>query len=364
MYKTEIFDLYPEFALSMTKIFTEIATVKKLAVAVSGGCDSMALTFLLRQFCIEKNIELVALTVNHQMRIDASLEVIGLAKIMRQHNIQHHILKIESQQLPTSNIEAKLRDLRYELLLNFCHQNQIDAMLLGHHLNDVAENFLIRLFRGSGLDGLSTMAEKRMVSGILLARPLLNFTKSQLKNFLNLLGINWFEDESNSDDKFLRNKIRKIFTEFPNQDLIAKRVKSASDEISKTRDLFDEIMISWQSKIIIANSSSALAQRIDAKAQEPIDHKSCKSEINENLFLLLNRQELTICPKSIALKILALALMQVGGRQYKPRLSKLQNFYQYLINQQSDQIKPRTLYGCIASSISPNLIQIKCEILV
>lgn len=353
-------EIYPEFKNLLTKNLdkalkmidqnhliaqNKIDNSQKLAVAVSGGCDSLALTFLLQKFCLEKDIALTAITINHKMRKESDSEAEELAKLLRNHKINHHILKISQYQLPKSNIEANLRNLRYQLLIEFCQKNQIQVLLIGHHLGDVAENFLIRLFRGSGLDGLSTMAEIQVISDIAVIRPLLNFNKDQLKNFLLSKQISWLEDESNKEEKFLRNKIRRLLAEFPDANLLAKRIKSASDEILYARDLFDEIMHNWQKKILV----------IEPKTYDP--------EIDKNYSIFLNCDELKKCPRKIALKILALALMKVGKKQYKPRLVKLQNFYEYLSNcSLSSKIKTRTFYGCVAKQEGQNFIKLSPEI--
>ena len=92
-------------------------------------------------------------------------------------NLRHNLNKI-----PQKNIEAKLRELRYQLMIDYCKKNQISTIFLGHHLGDIAENFLIRLFRGSSIEGLSSINEINEINKIKLIRPLLNFNKNQLKN--------------------------------------------------------------------------------------------------------------------------------------------------------------------------------------
>ncbi len=298
---------------------------KKVAVAVSGGCDSVALTFLLSSFCAEKNIELVALTVDHKMRESSSKEALELGKILEKNQISHHTLEINNEKVPEKNIEAKLREMRYDLLNGFCEKNKIKHLFLGHHLGDVAENFLIRLFRGSGLDGLSTMREVVSCSLLVasknnqqltLIRPLLDFNKDELKAFLRERKIKWFEDETNDDERFLRNKIRKFFATFEEEDLIQKRVKNASDEISKMRDFFDAIVEEEAKKILKENADGSI---------------------------VLKHKKLLKLDEKIALKILAESSRKVAGKDYKPRLEKLKKFYEYL---KTDEIKPRGFYGC------------------
>lgn len=291
---------------------------KKIAVAVSGGADSLALTILLHDFCVENKIKLLAVTVDHKMRESSNSEALALNKFLTKKKISHQILEIDAEKIPQKNIEATLRELRYSLLCGFCKKNKITDLFLGHHLGDVAENFLIRLFRGSGLDGLSTIAKTSKLNEINLVRPLLDFSKDDLKAFLKSKKIKWFEDKSNEDEKFLRNKIRKFLESFPDQNLIQKRIKNSSDEIAKYRDQFDLAMLEEASKSLVFQNNKFL---IDLKKFKKIEEKS-------------------------ALKILALIAIELSGKNYKPRLEKLKIFYDWILHDKFH--KPRDFYGCVA----------------
>ncbi|MBU6141348.1 MAG: tRNA lysidine(34) synthetase TilS [Proteobacteria bacterium] len=309
--KPDIFFAKVEFLLAKS-------SPKKIAVAVSGGSDSLALTLLLKEFCSKKAIKLFAITVDHKIRESSSQEAAELNKFLIKQKIPHQIFSVPSKKIPQKNIEAKLREIRYALLQEFCTKNEIDFLFLGHHRGDVAENFLIRLFRGSGLDGLSTMKEIVEINKIRLVRPLLDFEKDDLKKFLRAKKVKWFEDETNSDEKFLRNKIRNFLATLPEKKLIEQRIKNSSDEIAKMRDFFDEVM--W--------------------------HETNGIVLFEKDMVLIHRQKFRELNQSIALKILAFSLMKIGGKNYKPRREKLERFYQYLIAK--DVLKPREFYGCVA----------------
>ena len=332
-------ELTRNFSNKIEEIFSEKKLPKKIAVAVSGGVDSLALTFLLHEFCAKKKIKLFAATVDHKMRQASSNEARELGKILAKKKIPHEILTVEQKKLPQKNIEAVLRELRYELLTKFCKKNKIEFLFLGHHLGDVAENFLIRLFRGSGLDGLAPIGEvvsrKSLVVSreeIQLIRPLLDFAKDELKEFLIAQEIQWFEDESNSDEKFLRNKIRKFFESFEEQNLIQKRIKNASDEIAKMRDFFDEIVALEAAEIVESRADGSF---------------------------LINHKKFQNLDEKIARRILVSILMKVGGKIYKPRLEKLKNFYEYL---RGDEIKLRNFYGCSAKKFDAERVVIFAEV--
>ncbi len=296
---------------------------KRIAVAVSGGVDSLALTLLLRDFCVANNIELFAVTVDHKMRKASSTEALALYKILYKSKITHEILTINKKDLPKVNIEASLREARYDLLYDFCIVNKIEHLFLGHHIGDIAENFLIRLFRGSQLDGLSVMQEVSGFKKIKLCRPLLDVQKTELKKYLEARKIKWFEDETNDDEKFLRNKIRKFFEQFEDKDLIQKRIKSASETIKESKDFIDETML-----------------------REASD---CLAFEQEGSFLIDVKKYQKISPK-IALKILSLVLIEASGKPYKPRLEGLKNFEQNILQLKKGQKK--NFYGCMATGAS------------
>lgn len=180
---------------------------KTFAVGVSGGADSLALVLLLKEECPDFNI--VSLTVDHGLRPSSKQEAEYVAKIMKEFNIEHHILTWIGEK-PTIGIEEQARIARYNLLCDWCKNNNISYMFIAHHLLDQAETFLMRLQRGSGVIGLSSMDEISDKNGIKLLRPLLGIHPNELKSFLNDKKINWVEDESNQCLDFLRVKMRKF----------------------------------------------------------------------------------------------------------------------------------------------------------
>ncbi|MBM5783136.1 MAG: tRNA lysidine(34) synthetase TilS [Pelagibacterales bacterium] len=317
------------FNNKIAEIFAQEDLPQSFAVAVSGGSDSLALTLLLKEFCDKNNIQLFAITVDHKMRQASSKEALNLNEILQKKHINHQISEIDLEKIPQKNIEANLREQRYEILYNFCKINKIKHLFLGHIESDIAENFLIRLFRGSGLDGLSAISENSQYKKINLIRPLLQFNKETLQSFLCDKKLKWFEDESNKDEKFLRNKIRNFFNSFEEEDIIQKRIKIASEEISKMRDFFDSIMLEKAKNII---------------------------KFKENLFLI-NHKELQKLEEKFALKIISLSAMEVSGKKYKPRLKELKLFYRYLI--ENNKIKPRSFYGCIIENYDDTYLILK-----
>jgi len=182
---------------------------KVLAVAVSGGADSLALVLMAKEQLAVYGYKIVSLTVNHGLRQSAADEAEYVSKIMQQYNIEHHTL-LWTGEKPQTGVEEAARKARYFLLKQWCDEHNVSVLLVAHHLYDQAETFLMRLQRGSGLQGLCAIREVSDYDGLKILRPLLKTAPEVLKEYLRARNIKWVEDESNQDIKYLRNKIRKF----------------------------------------------------------------------------------------------------------------------------------------------------------
>ena len=181
----------------------ESMPIRKIAVAVSGGADSLCLAYLAQEWADVRGIQLTALTVDHGLRKDAAAEAKTVAQQMRTIGVKHHILRWIGEK-PTTRIEEKAREARYQLLCNFCHKKNIPVLLLAHHAQDNIETFFLRLAKASGLTGLAGMQPFKWRSGIVLARPLLDVAKTDILSFLTQRKINWIEDPMNQNPIFER----------------------------------------------------------------------------------------------------------------------------------------------------------------
>lgn len=178
-----------------------------LAVAVSGGADSMALLLLANSWAKERGGRAVALTVDHGLRTESASEARQVGTWCKAHGIEHHVLEWKSPK-PSSAIQAKARDARYALLTAWCREHKLLHLLTAHHLSDQAETLLLRMARGSFIEGLSCMPAVSFRDGVRLLRPLLDVTKSELVDFLGAKNQRWIEDPSNRNPHYTRNRIR------------------------------------------------------------------------------------------------------------------------------------------------------------
>jgi tRNA(Ile)-lysidine synthase len=178
-----------------------------LAVAVSGGADSITLTLLMADWCTRHHHPFTALTVDHGFRSESTHEADTVHTMLTARGIHHTILTNPNAK-PESNLMEEARKLRYMLLEDYCSQHNIAHLAVAHHQDDQAETFLMRLMRGSGVDGLRCMQSQKQHGTIILLRPLLKFSALSIRKYLINNNIDWIEDPTNQNMAFGRNRVR------------------------------------------------------------------------------------------------------------------------------------------------------------
>jgi len=209
------------------KEFSNSLMVKEdLAVAVSGGPDSLALAYLAKCYSIKNKIKVKYFIVDHKLRKESSLEAKTVKSILKKIDINCKILKWNGKK-PSKNIQAEARDKRYSLLANECKKSSIKYLLLGHHLNDLFENFFIRLVRGSGLKGLISFSKntKYKDKDLNILRPLLDLEKKDLSNISNKVFNFFVKDPSNINKDYKRTRIRNLLKTLAKEGLDKKKLK-------------------------------------------------------------------------------------------------------------------------------------------
>lgn len=183
-----------------------------IAIAVSGGPDSMALVFLLNTWIKSKKGEINALIVDHKLRKSSSAEAKNVLSYLKLKKIKSKIMSVKNSKLVKKNMN-EARNNRYELLTNFCKKNNILHLFVGHHSDDNIETFIYRKVSGSDLEGLQSIKDKTIKNKIIIARPLINFKKKEILKFNKQNSIPYIDDAFNLNLKFTRPAIRKFLNE-------------------------------------------------------------------------------------------------------------------------------------------------------
>ncbi|MDC0642098.1 tRNA lysidine(34) synthetase TilS [Candidatus Pelagibacter sp.] len=196
--------------LQIYKIFESTLPINQnFVLGVSGGPDSLALSFLAKIYSIKKSIDIKYFIIDHKLRKNSTLEAKYIQKKLKNFSIKLNILTWKGIK-PRKNIQSIAREKRYKLLTEAAKKYKIQNILLGHHLDDLFENFFIRILRGSGLQGLVSLDKETQKNNINLIRPLINIEKDDLVYISKLVFRSYIKDPSNEDDTFKRVKVRNL----------------------------------------------------------------------------------------------------------------------------------------------------------
>jgi tRNA(Ile)-lysidine synthase len=206
----------------------------RLAVGLSGGADSLALTLLLKDWVEQRQGSLLALTVDHGLRADSSAEARSVGAMCACLGIDHRTLVWRPEQ-GKGAVQARAREARYTLLTEASRGAGIFHLALAHHRDDQAETFLFRLSRSSGLIGLSAMPAVRCLAAVRLMRPLLGLPGARLRATLRSRGVEWIEDPSNLNPAFARTRLRGLLEKMTCDGLSAAQLCHAAQGLGAYR---------------------------------------------------------------------------------------------------------------------------------
>jgi tRNA(Ile)-lysidine synthase len=280
-----------------------------VAVAVSGGPDSLCLCLLADGWARARGGAVSALIVDHGLRPTAAAEARQVADWLSARRIDHHVLRWTGAK-PATGVQAAAREARYRLLGDWCRAAGVLHLLLAHHLDDQAETVALRHARQSGADGLAGMAAVRELAGLRLLRPLLGVPKARLLATLETLGQPWIEDPSNVAARFARSRLRH------GVGLDVPRLARVAAEHARRRAEHDALTASWLARNV----------RIDPAG-----------------FVTLAGGALASAPPEIRRRAVQQILMSVGGNRYPPRRARLDRLIEQL---RAGLASGRTLAGC------------------
>ena len=204
-------DNTPISAQNARRLFADWKAVPAIVLAVSGGPDSIALMWLAARWrrALARGPRLIAVTVDHGLRSEAAREARGVKRLARTLDLPHCTVRWTGAK-PKTGLPAAARAARYRLLAQAARASGATHILTAHTRDDQAETLLMRMVRGSGIAGLAAMARESKREGVLLARPFLSVSKSQLIATLKKAKIDFADDPTNRDLNFTRPRIRAV----------------------------------------------------------------------------------------------------------------------------------------------------------
>ncbi len=294
-------------------------------VAVSGGPDSLALAFLAKIYSIKKKLNIKYFIVDHKLRNNSTKEARFVKLLLKKFSINVDVLTWIGNK-PKSNIQSIARTKRYELLIKESKKLKIKNILLGHHKDDLYENFFIRILRGSGLNGIVSFDKKKNYNNINLIRPLLEFSKKDLESIVKKIFKNYVEDPTNKNIQFKRVRIRNLIKNLELEgldkekfNLTIKNLKFANESIS----YFVKKNLEENSKYLKSNNNVIL---------------------NQNFF---------VQPKEVVFRSLTEVIKIVGKRYYPTRGKKIDKLIEQIKNLNSFKT---TLGSCVIKKVNNTII--------
>ena len=297
------------------------------SVAISGGVDSLALAYFSKCYSISNNIKVKYYHVNHKLRKESSLEAKKLKFLLKKFDINCKILNWIGLK-PKSNIQSVARIKRYDLIYNECIKDKINFVFIAHHIDDLYENFIIRLLRGSGLKGLVSFNQIKTNYGgkLNILRPLIGYKKTDL-NYVTKKIFNFkFEDPSNKNINFKRVRIRNLINDLKSEGLSIEKLRLTINNLT-----YSNLAINHYVNENIRDNSKY--------------NKSKKNYILNNDFF--NQ------PSEIVFRSLNNILKKVSNQYYSPRGKSVS---QLIAKFKSGEIKKINISGCILEKINNSFI--------
>ncbi len=305
--------IYSEFSNSL-KIITKS---KPFLVAVSGGPDSLALAALSKIYMKYQKNKVQFVLIDHGIRKESSKEAHSVKKLLAKKKIKLQILK--NDQKIEKNVQNHARNIRYNLLIDYCKKKKIQYILTAHHSEDQIETFFIRLSRGSGVQGLSSMNKiTKLNNNIRLLRPLLDQRKFALSNIAKEYFGKFFKDPSNANKRYLRTRVRDLKNQLEKSGIRHEQIIKSINNLASTRDTLNDYLLRVKQKAII------------------------KKKKNFYLDITYLSKE----TREIFLRVLGDTIRETSKSYYPPRASKVLKLLNTIEEKREFKV---TLGGCIIS---------------
>jgi tRNA(Ile)-lysidine synthase len=295
-------------------------TYPTIAVAVSGGADSMALVILADRWARQRRGKVVALTVDHGLRAGSRAEAQESHRRLSSRGIECRLLVWRGDK-PRTGIQAAARDARYRLMAQWCRRHGVLHLLVAHHREDQAETVLHRLARASGVDGLAGMAVIHELPDIRLLRPCLDVPRDRLRAVLLLHKIDWAEDPSNEDRAYARVRLRGLLPVLASEGMNVAALSGTAHRMAGARAGLDAVLAGFLSM-----------------------HAAFFPEG----YSRFSRAAFTAANPEVAHRVLSALVTTLGGNIYPPRQSSLETLCEDMRQPAGEApwSRARTLGGC------------------
>ena len=297
-----------------------------LAVAVSGGSDSLCLAILAQEWANNRGGKITALIVDHGLRKNSGKECKKTQNILKKRKIFSHCFKWKLSKIPKNGVQEKAREFRYNIFEDWCFKKNIVHLLVAHHFEDQKETFLMRLNNNSNIYGLACMPKILFKKKIRILRPLLDLKKKEIIEYLKKEKINWTEDPTNVSLKYTRNIFRKILPKLKKRGLTDNKLKKIIKRAQRERKKIENKFTIWL---------------IDNVQIYTLGYAS----INFGSLKLLNKDDFMF--------IFCRILNMISGSFYAPKSKYVYNFYKQI--KFNETIYPTNLGGCHIFSFKKRL---------
>jgi len=288
-----------------------------LAVAVSGGSDSLCLAILAQEWANNRGGKITALIVDHGLRKNSGKECKETQNILKKRKIFSHCFKWKLSKIPKKGVQEKAREFRYNIFEDWCFKKNIVHLLVAHHFEDQKETFLMRLNDNSNIYGLACMPKILFKKKIRILRPLLDLKKKEIIKYLKEKKVNWIEDPTNVSSKYFRNRLRKILPKLEKKGLTDNKLKKILKRAQKERKKIENKLADWLNKYV---------------------------DINSLGYALINFSSLKLLNKDDFIFIFSRILNMISGSFYVPKSKYVYNFYKKI--KSNETINHSNLGGC------------------
>lgn len=301
------------------------------AIAVSGGPDSMALALCAKEWAEKNDQRLIAFIVDHGLRSESANEAQETHERLKGIGINSEILIWEHAPIVTK-LHMSARKARYRLLIDACKRRGIPDLWLAHQREDQAETILMRIAKGTGIDGLAGIAAENKVDDIRLLRPFLSVAKERLIATCQNAELRFAEDASNASEKFARGRLRRVMPLLADEGFTLDRLIDLGMRAASVKDALD-----FYTHTLLQEATS----RDDAGA------------------IRIDLARLSAAPCAIAGRVLSACLNEVRAEDYAPEYASLMKLIDALCA--DGEMPSRTLQGCMISK-TPTHVTVQREI--